>query len=115
MRRPTRSSITGNMHADANHEHNNATTTFWRAAEGISIASAGGTMQWAVSQAVSLRRMHARRLWCCTSIMGGERRLDVGFAGGRECRFREPAAVDLAQLRVEELDRLRTGTWCLLA
>lgn len=33
--------IAGNMHADANHEHNNATTTFWRAASGISIAPAG--------------------------------------------------------------------------
>src|ERR1039458_4903230 len=52
--------IAGNMHADANHEHNNATTTFWRAASGLSIAPAGGTMQWAVSQAVSLRRMHVR-------------------------------------------------------
>src|SRR6202021_396590 len=49
--------IAGNMHADANHEHNNATTTFWRAAEGVSIVPAGGTMQWAVSQARSLRRM----------------------------------------------------------
>jgi hypothetical protein len=50
----------GNVHADANHEHNNATTTFWRAAEGLSIKPAGGTMQWAVSQAVSLRRMYVR-------------------------------------------------------
>ena len=57
---PDATRIAGNMHADANHEHNNATTTFWRAAEGISIAPAGGTMQWAVSQAVSLRRMHVR-------------------------------------------------------
>ena len=57
---PDATLITGNMHADANHEHNNATTTFWRAAEGISIQPAGGTMQWAVSQAVSLRRMHVR-------------------------------------------------------
>ncbi len=57
---PDATKIAGNMHADANHEHNNATTTFWRAAEGISIAPAGGTMQWAVSQAVSLRRMHVR-------------------------------------------------------
>src|SRR5258705_9241952 len=48
------------MHADANHEHNNETTTFWRAAEGFSVEPAGGTMQWAVSQAVSLRRMHVR-------------------------------------------------------
>jgi hypothetical protein len=52
--------IAGNVHADANLEHNNATTTFWRAAEGLSIKPAGGTMQWAVSQAVSLRRMHVR-------------------------------------------------------
>src|SRR6201987_4794118 len=57
---PDATKITGNMHADANHEHNNATTTFWRAAEGLSIKPTGGTMQWAVSQAVSLRRMHVR-------------------------------------------------------
>src|SRR5580658_8702290 len=52
--------IAGNVHADANLEHNNATTTFWRAAEGLSIEASGGKMQWAVSQAVSLRRMHIR-------------------------------------------------------
>ncbi len=57
---PDATKITGNMHADANHEHNNATTTFWRSAEGISIEPTGGAMQWAVSQAVSLRRMHVR-------------------------------------------------------
>src|SRR5207237_603215 len=55
---PDATRIAGNVHADANHEHNNATTTFWRAAEGLSIKPAGGTMQWAVSQAVTLRRMH---------------------------------------------------------
>ena len=57
---PDATRIAGNMHADANHDYNNATTTFWRAAEGLSVAPAGGTMQWAVSQAVSLRRMHVR-------------------------------------------------------
>jgi len=57
---PDATQIAGNLHADANLEHNNATTTFWRAAEGISIKPAGGTMQWAVSQAISLRRMHVR-------------------------------------------------------
>jgi hypothetical protein len=57
---PEATRIAGNVHADANHEHNNATTTFWRAAEGLSIEPTGGTMQWAVSQAVSLRRMHVR-------------------------------------------------------
>src|SRR6266576_5589229 len=57
---PDATRIAGNVHADANHEHNNATTTFWRAVEGLSIKPAGGTMQWAVSQAVSLRRTHVR-------------------------------------------------------
>jgi len=57
---PDATRIAGNLHADANDEHNNATTTFWRAAEGLSIEPTGGTMQWAVSQAVSLRRMYVR-------------------------------------------------------
>jgi hypothetical protein len=57
---PDATRIAGNVHADANHAQNNATTTFWRAAEGLSVEPAGGTMQWAVSQAVSLRRMHVR-------------------------------------------------------
>ena len=52
--------IVGNVHADASHDNNNATTTFWRAAEGFSITPAGGTMQWAVSQAVAFRRMRVR-------------------------------------------------------
>lgn len=52
--------IIGNVHADANSPNNNATTTFWRAAEGFSVTPSGGTMQWAVSQAVPLRRMHIR-------------------------------------------------------
>src|SRR5258707_6266793 len=42
---PDATRITGNVHADANHEHNNATTTFWRAAEGLSIAPTGCTRQ----------------------------------------------------------------------
>jgi hypothetical protein len=52
--------ITGNVHADASLPHNNATCTFWRAAEGFSVSPAGGTMQWAVSQAIAFRRMHVR-------------------------------------------------------
>jgi hypothetical protein len=50
--------ITGNVHADASLPHNNATCTFWRAVEGFSVTPSTGTMQWAVSQAVSFRRMH---------------------------------------------------------
>jgi hypothetical protein len=50
--------ITGNVHSDAAARNNNATTTFWRSAENFSVAPTGGTMQWAVSQAVPFRRMH---------------------------------------------------------
>jgi hypothetical protein len=57
---PDATRIAGNFHADASLGHNNATTTFWRAAEGLLVEPAGGPMQWAVSQAVSLRRMHVR-------------------------------------------------------
>lgn len=50
--------IEGNVHADASLPRNNATCTFWRSAEGFSVHPSTGTMQWAVSQAVALRRMH---------------------------------------------------------
>jgi hypothetical protein len=52
--------ITGNVHADASARNNNATTTFWRAAENFSVSPTGGSMQWAVSQAVPFRRMHVQ-------------------------------------------------------
>lgn len=52
--------IDGNVHVDASLPHNNATCTFWRAAEGFAVIPSGGTMQWAVSQAAPMRRMHVR-------------------------------------------------------
>src|ERR1700722_2933457 len=52
--------ITGNVHSDAAARNNNATTTFWRAAENFSVTPANGSMQWAVSQAAPFRRMHIR-------------------------------------------------------
>ena len=52
--------IAGNMHSDASLPRNNATCSFWRAVEGISIEPKGGAMQWAVSQAAPFRRMHVR-------------------------------------------------------
>jgi hypothetical protein len=52
--------ITGNVHSDATLPNNNSTCTFWKAAEGFSVTPTGGTMQWAVSQAVPFRRMHVR-------------------------------------------------------
>jgi hypothetical protein len=52
--------IDGNLHVDAASRNNNATTTFWRGAEGLSVTPPSGTMRWAVSQAVPFRRMHVR-------------------------------------------------------
>jgi hypothetical protein len=52
--------ITGNVHSDAAARNNNATTTFWRAAEDFSVTPTNGSMQWAVSQAAPFRRMHIR-------------------------------------------------------
>lgn len=52
--------IDGNVHADASLPHNNATCTFWRGVEGFTVVPTGGTMQWAVSQAAPMRRMHVR-------------------------------------------------------
>jgi hypothetical protein len=52
--------IHGNLHSDASEDNNNATTTFWRAAEGIAVTPPGGSMRWAVSQAAPFRRMHVR-------------------------------------------------------
>lgn len=50
--------ITGNVHVDAAGRNNNATTTFWRAAEGFSVTPTVNPMRWAVSQGVAFRRMH---------------------------------------------------------
>lgn len=56
--RPDDVHIQGDVHVDAAGRNNNATTTFWRSAEGFSVTPPTGTMQWAVSQAVAFRRMH---------------------------------------------------------
>ncbi len=50
--------IIGNVHSDAAIGNNNATTTFWRGVDGVHVTPTGGTMQWAVSQATWLRRVH---------------------------------------------------------
>lgn len=50
--------INGNVHSDAYLPNNNATCNFWRAVEGFSVTPTGGSMKWAVSQAISFRRMH---------------------------------------------------------
>jgi hypothetical protein len=57
---PDQVQIKGNLHADAALGNNNATTTFWRAVEGLSVTPSSGSLQWAVSQAAPFRRMHVR-------------------------------------------------------
>jgi len=57
---PDEVQITGNVHSDAASRNNNATTTFWRAAENFCVVPAGGVMKWAVSQAAPFRRMHVQ-------------------------------------------------------
>lgn len=52
--------ISGNVHADASLPKNNATCVFWRGVENFAVTPTGGTMQWAVSQAVPMRRMHIK-------------------------------------------------------
>ena len=46
--------------SDAFLSNNNATQNFWRGVENFATGSPGGTIQWAVSQAVPFRRMHVR-------------------------------------------------------
>ncbi len=55
---PDAVSIEGNVHSDASLPNNNATCSFWRGVEGFSVTPTGGSMQWAVSQAAPMRRMH---------------------------------------------------------
>ena len=59
---PDDTHVTGNVHADASLPRNNGTCVFWRGVENFAVTPAGsdlpGTMQWAVSQAAPMRRMH---------------------------------------------------------
>ncbi|TCO53608.1 RICIN domain-containing protein [Actinocrispum wychmicini] len=53
--------VNGGVHVDANwFPPHNATQNFWRSAENLSVTPAGGTDEWAVSQAAPYRRMHVR-------------------------------------------------------
>jgi hypothetical protein len=52
--------ISGNVRSEAASRNDNATTTFWKAIEGLAVTPANGEMLWAVSQAVPFRRMHIK-------------------------------------------------------
>jgi hypothetical protein len=65
--------ISGAVQADGAWASGNVTGNFWRGAENLAIAPAGGTAMWAVSQACPWRRMHVK----------GDLRLDDhGWASG---------------------------------
>jgi hypothetical protein len=57
---PDATHITGNVRSEAASRNDNATTTFWKAIEGLAVTPTGGQMLWAVSQAVPFRRMHIK-------------------------------------------------------
>ena len=57
---PDGTHISGNVRSEAASRNDNATTTFWKAIEGLAVTPANGEMLWAVSQAVPFRRMHIK-------------------------------------------------------
>jgi hypothetical protein len=57
---PDNVTINGGVISNAALSNNNATCNFWEGAENLAVIPAGGTDQWAVSQACPLRRMHIK-------------------------------------------------------
>jgi hypothetical protein len=60
-RNPDDVRIAGNVLADSGwnpDDRDNALINFWRSVENLSVAPAGGTTTWAVSQAAPMRRVH---------------------------------------------------------
>jgi hypothetical protein len=57
--KPGQTTINGSVHSEADWMKGNATCTFWRALENLSVVPASATpINWAVSQGTSFRRMH---------------------------------------------------------
>jgi hypothetical protein len=66
--------ITGSVHSEADWMGGNATCTFWRSTENVSVIPTSNTpINWAVSQAAPFRRMH---------IKGSLKLWDGGWASG---------------------------------
>lgn len=55
---PDATHLSGDVYAEPASRDNNATTTFWRAIENLSVTPSDGVMEWAVSQAAPMRRLH---------------------------------------------------------
>lgn len=52
--------LQGGIQVEAAWHEEDATQNFWRSVENLSVTPENGTMQWAVSQAAPLRRIHVR-------------------------------------------------------
>jgi hypothetical protein len=52
--------LQGGIQVEASWHDGDATQNFWRSVENLSVTPDNGTMQWAVSQASPLRRIHVR-------------------------------------------------------
>jgi len=52
--------LQGGIQVEARWHEEDATQNFWRSVENLSVTPDNGTMQWAVSQAAPLRRIHVR-------------------------------------------------------
>lgn len=52
--------LQGGIQVEAKWHEEDATQNFWRSVENLSVTPDNGTMQWAVSQAAPLRRIHVR-------------------------------------------------------
>ena len=98
--------ISGNVHSDATLPRNNATCTFWKAAEGFSVTPTGGADE--VGRFTSRTVPPHARSWRYCPSPGrrmGERRLDVGRPDRRQGGRRPATAVDFKEHRVGKLDR----------
>ncbi|SEF90833.1 hypothetical protein SAMN05421819_1315 [Bryocella elongata] len=55
---PDATHLTGDIYAEPASRDNNATTTFWRSIENLAVTPSNDLMEWAVSQAAPMRRLH---------------------------------------------------------
>jgi len=76
--------ISGNVHADASRSHNNATCTFWRAAEGFSVTPTGAPCSGLFRRRLPSAACTSSAAWCFT-------RTEAGQAEGG-CRIRSLTA-----------------------
>ncbi len=99
--RPTRSTSPANVHVDAASRNNNATTTFWRSAEGFSVTSNRRRKGRHHAMGPSLRRC---RCAACTSAETSFCTSTAGWASGR-------MDVRLPHRRQRRLGRARKQQW----